>query len=72
MRTAIERVWTYWVPLDKQTIRHVPVVLHDVLHKGGYFQYSIIDLQHIYSSYTLSLSMGNLRIILKVTMLDAL
>ncbi|XP_026812701.1 vesicular glutamate transporter 1-like [Rhopalosiphum maidis] len=55
---AIDRVWTYWVPLDKQTIRHVPIVLHEILHEGGYIYYSITELNHIFSSYTLTLSMG--------------
>ncbi|XP_060839426.1 vesicular glutamate transporter 1-like [Rhopalosiphum padi] len=55
---AFDRVWTYWVPLDKQTIRHVPIVLHELLHEGGYIHYSIAELNHIYSSYTLTLSIG--------------
>ncbi|XP_050052874.1 vesicular glutamate transporter 1-like isoform X3 [Aphis gossypii] len=55
---AIDRVWTYWVPLNTQSIRHVPIILYDMTHKGEYIYENIIALHHTYSSYTLTLSIG--------------
>ncbi|KAL5242242.1 hypothetical protein ACI65C_009652 [Semiaphis heraclei] len=49
------RVWTYWVPQDKQSIRHVPIVLSVLIFNGGYL-YNTIDTYHdTQSSYTLNL-----------------
>lgn len=56
--SAILRVWTYWVPLNTQSIRHIPIILYDMIHNGGYIYEHIIALHHTYSSYTLTLSFG--------------
>ncbi|CAH1712313.1 probable vesicular glutamate transporter eat-4 isoform X1 [Aphis gossypii] len=56
--SAIFRVWTYWIPLNTQSIRHVPIILYEVTHKGGFIYENIIALHRSYSSYTLTLSIG--------------
>lgn len=55
---SISRIWTYWVPLNKQSIRHVPIVLIVLIQGGGYF-YGTVDILHdTHSSYLLTLSFG--------------
>jgi len=56
--SAILRVWTYWVPLNTQSIRHIPIIVYDMIHNGGYIYEHIIALHHTYSSYTLTVSIG--------------
>jgi len=55
---SIERVWTYWVPLNTQSIRHIPIILFEMINNGGYLDENIAALHHTYSSYTLTLSFG--------------
>ncbi|XP_025196134.1 vesicular glutamate transporter 2-like [Melanaphis sacchari] len=57
--SAFDRVWTYWIPLNMQTIRHAPIVMYELIYGSENFKESIINnLHHIYSSYTLTLSIG--------------
>ncbi|XP_003244469.2 probable vesicular glutamate transporter eat-4 [Acyrthosiphon pisum] len=55
---SIDRVWTYWVPLNKQSIRHVPMILYMVIFDEGYFHDSINMLHGEHTSYTLTLFIG--------------
>jgi len=57
---SIDRVWTYWVPLNKQTIRHVPMVLYMVIFEEGYLHDTINKIHDEHSSYTLTLFIGML------------
>ncbi|XP_060871566.1 probable vesicular glutamate transporter eat-4 [Metopolophium dirhodum] len=56
--TSFNRVWTYWVPLNKQSIRHVPVVLSMLLYDGYYLHDTVDKLHDTNSSYTLTLFIG--------------
>ncbi|CAI6343493.1 unnamed protein product [Macrosiphum euphorbiae] len=56
---SIDRVWTYWVPLNKQSsIRHVPMVLYMVIFDEGYIFNTMEKLHNEYSSYALTLFIG--------------
>ncbi|KAL4084302.1 hypothetical protein QTP88_028127 [Uroleucon formosanum] len=55
---SIDRVWTYWVPLNKQSIRHVPMVLYMVIFEERYFHHTFDKLHSEHSSYTLNLFIG--------------
>ncbi|CAI6364821.1 unnamed protein product [Macrosiphum euphorbiae] len=55
---SIDRVWTYWVPLNKQSIRHVPMVLYLVIIEEGYLRDTMDKLHNEHSSYTLTLFIG--------------
>lgn len=58
MDVSIDRVWTYWVPLNKQSIRHVPIVLYVLIYDGGFLYDNIDKLHDAHSSYTLTLFTG--------------
>ncbi|XP_050052872.1 vesicular glutamate transporter 1-like isoform X2 [Aphis gossypii] len=58
MTGSIDRVWTYWVPLNTQSIRHIPIILFEIIYNGEYLDKNIAALHHTYSSYTLTLSFG--------------
>jgi len=55
---SIDRVWTYWVPLNTQSIRHIPIILFEIINNGEYLDENVAALHHRYSSYTLTLSFG--------------
>ncbi|XP_015372403.1 PREDICTED: uncharacterized protein LOC107167742 [Diuraphis noxia] len=40
---SLYRVWTYWVPQDKQSIRHFPIVLADKI-----YHYMMRGMQYLY------------------------
>ncbi|KAF0708132.1 putative vesicular glutamate transporter eat-4, partial [Aphis craccivora] len=56
--SAISRVWTYWVPLNTQSIRHIPIILFEMINNAGYLDEIIAALRHTYSSYILTLFFG--------------
>ncbi|XP_008183022.1 probable vesicular glutamate transporter eat-4 isoform X2 [Acyrthosiphon pisum] len=55
---SIDRVWTYWVPLNKQSIRHVPMVMYLVIFEEGYLRDTMDKLHNEHSSYSLTLFIG--------------
>ncbi|KAL5242243.1 hypothetical protein ACI65C_009653 [Semiaphis heraclei] len=56
--TSIDRVWTFWVPQDKQAIRHAPIVLYSLIYYGEYLHETIDKFHDTNSSYTLTLFIG--------------
>ncbi|XP_003248371.1 probable vesicular glutamate transporter eat-4 [Acyrthosiphon pisum] len=55
---SLYRVWTYWVPLNKQSIRHVPIVLYVMIFDGGYIHDTIDNVHDKHSSSMLTLFIG--------------
>ncbi|KAL4142146.1 hypothetical protein QTP88_004663 [Uroleucon formosanum] len=55
---SIYRVWTYWVPLSKQSIRHVPIILYMVIFDGGYLHDTVDKFHDGHSSYIITLFIG--------------
>ncbi|XP_060871498.1 probable vesicular glutamate transporter eat-4 [Metopolophium dirhodum] len=55
---SIDRVWTYWVPLNKQSIRHVPMVFYLVIFEEGYLYDTMDKFHNEHSSYNLTLFIG--------------